>query len=101
MNMNRRTFAKQPLASGALGVMSASLAVADEQFAPIQLHGNRIAVSTYSSWRFKDDLKLSIERCIDEAARMGFDGIEFLLYQMEIEEPGYLQRLNHGPPSTG
>jgi sugar phosphate isomerase/epimerase len=55
--------------------------------------GNPIAVSTYSFWRFKDDSKLSIERCIDEAARMGFDAVEILHIQMESEEAGYLQRL--------
>lgn len=54
---------------------------------------NPIAVSTYSFWRFKDDSKLSIEQCIDEAARMGFDAVEILHIQMESEDPGYLQRL--------
>ena len=54
---------------------------------------NRIAVSTYSFWRFKEDSKLSIEQCIDEAARMGFDGVEILHIQMESEAPSYLQRL--------
>jgi L-ribulose-5-phosphate 3-epimerase len=54
---------------------------------------NPIAVSTYSFWRFKDDSKLSIERCVDEAARMGFDGVEILHIQMEREDNGYLQRI--------
>ncbi len=55
--------------------------------------GNPIAVSTYSFWRFKDDSKLSIEQCIDEAARMGFDAVEILHIQMENEDAAYLQRL--------
>jgi len=55
--------------------------------------GNPIAVSTYSFWRFKDDLKLPIETCIDEAARMGFDGVDVLLMQMENEDNAYLQKL--------
>ena len=55
--------------------------------------GNPIIVSTYSFWRFRDDSKLSIDECIDEAARMGFDGVEILHMQMESEEPGYLQQL--------
>ncbi|MBN1359371.1 MAG: sugar phosphate isomerase/epimerase [Sedimentisphaerales bacterium] len=55
--------------------------------------GNPIAVSTYSFWRFKDGLKMPIETCIDEAARMGFDGVDILLMQMESEENGYLQKL--------
>jgi len=55
--------------------------------------GNPIAVSTYSFWRFKDGLKLPIEKCLDEAARTGFDGVEILHMQMESEENGYLQNL--------
>jgi sugar phosphate isomerase/epimerase len=55
--------------------------------------GYPIIVSTYSFWRFRDDSKLSIDECIDEAARMGFDGVEILHMQMESEEPGYLQQL--------
>jgi sugar phosphate isomerase/epimerase len=54
---------------------------------------NPIAVSTYSFWRFKEDSKLSIERCIDESARLGFDAVEILHIQMEGEENGYIQRL--------
>ena len=99
MQIDRRTFAKTTLASGAIGMASAAAASHLQAAEPspaeaaVKPLGNRIAVSTYSFWRFKDDSKLSIERCIDEAARMGFDGIEFLLYQMDSEEPGYLQRL--------
>ena len=55
--------------------------------------GNPIAVSTYSFWRFKDGLKLPIEQCIDEAAEMGFDGVEILHIQMEKETNEYLQTL--------
>jgi sugar phosphate isomerase/epimerase len=55
--------------------------------------GNPIAVSTYSFWRFKKGLKLPIERCIDEAAAMGFDGVEILHIQMENESNRYLQNL--------
>ncbi|MFC1635137.1 sugar phosphate isomerase/epimerase family protein [Planctomycetota bacterium] len=54
---------------------------------------NPIAVSTYSFWRFKRNLKMPIETCIDEAARMGFDGVDLLLIQMESEENSYLQKL--------
>jgi len=54
---------------------------------------NRIGVSTYSFWRFRDDSKLSIEQCIDQAAEMGFDGVEILHVQMDGESNGYLQRL--------
>jgi L-ribulose-5-phosphate 3-epimerase len=55
--------------------------------------GNRIGVSTYSFWRFRDDSKLSIEQCLEEAARMGFDGVEILHMQMDGQDNAYLQRL--------
>jgi sugar phosphate isomerase/epimerase len=54
---------------------------------------NRIAVATYSFWRFKEGLKLPIETCIDEAAQMGFDGVDILHIQMEKESNEYLQNL--------
>ena len=58
-----------------------------------QRRGNPIAVSTYSFWRFKEGMKMPIEKCIDEAARMGFDGVDVLLIQMESEENSDLQKL--------
>ncbi|MEQ8211287.1 MAG: sugar phosphate isomerase/epimerase family protein [Lacipirellulaceae bacterium] len=58
---------------------------------------NRIAVSTYSFWRFNDDSKVPVDKCIDEAARMGFDGVEILLYQLQEQLDdqgrGCLQRI--------
>src|SRR5215217_504253 len=54
---------------------------------------NPIAISTYSFWRFKDDSKVSVERCIGESAAMGFEGVEILHMQMEKEDNGYLQKL--------
>ena len=39
---------------------------------------NRIGISTYSFWRFKDESKVPIEDCIHQAAAMGFDGVEIL-----------------------
>lgn len=71
---------------------SAGAKAAEEPTPPTR---NRIAVSTYSFWRFKDDSIISVEKCIDEAARMGFDGVELLLMQMEEEakDPAALQRI--------
>ena len=54
---------------------------------------NPIAVSTYSFWRFKDGMKMPIETCIDEAAAMGFDGVDILHIQMEDDSNVYLQNL--------
>jgi len=54
---------------------------------------NPIALATYSFWRFKEGLKFPIEKCIDLAAEMGFDGIDVLHIQMDREDDQYLQEL--------
>lgn len=54
---------------------------------------NRIAVSTYSYWRYRPDTKLAIEECIDLAADAGFDGVEILHRQMTDESNAALQRI--------
>src|SRR5262249_19795004 len=103
MTIHRRQFGSQLLgALGAAAVVATSDAAATDRDAPpasaptdssMPARSNPIAVSTYSFWRFRDDSKLSIEKCIDEAARMGFDGVEILEMQMDDEEPGRLQKL--------
>ncbi len=45
-----------------------------------------IALSTYSLWRFRNDELRDMDRCIDLADEFGFDGIEFLLYQIGQNE---------------
>ena len=100
--INRRTFVARSLGAAAVFGLSScsSNRVAGEQTAAAahrtaqKFHSsNRIAVSTYSFWRFKKGLKLPIETCIDEAAQMGFDGVEILHIQMEKESNDYLQNL--------
>jgi sugar phosphate isomerase/epimerase len=54
---------------------------------------NRIGVSTYSFWQFRRTELRDIEKCIDLAAAMDFDGVEILHKQMENEANDYLQRL--------
>jgi sugar phosphate isomerase/epimerase len=93
MSLSRRQFTTSVL-GGAASLAAASTARAQETpDTTVQPPRNRIAVSTYSFWRFLDDSKLSIDQCIDEAARMGFDGVEILHMQMESDAPAYLQRL--------
>ena len=61
---------------------------------PHARRGNPIGVSTYSFWRFdgpKEDYPIAY--CIDEAARLGFDGVEILHIQMESEDHSHLQDL--------
>ena len=52
----------------------------------------RVAVSTYSYWHF-EPVKYPIEKVIDDAAAMGFDGVEILHRQMESETPAYVSGL--------
>ena len=62
--------------------------------APPDFVPNPIAISTYSFWRFNDDSKLSMEDCIEKAARYGFDAVELLRIQMPDEcDQSYLQKL--------
>jgi sugar phosphate isomerase/epimerase len=79
------------------GTLSAAEPIASEQLRPnadpSPKRRQRFAVSTYSFWRFRDGLKLPIETCIEQAAGMGFDGVEILHVQMESEENAYLQKL--------
>lgn len=51
-----------------------------------------IAVSTYSYWHFRDP-KVPIEKVIEDAARLGFDGVEILHRQMTDESPAYVNTL--------
>ncbi|MCH2161089.1 MAG: sugar phosphate isomerase/epimerase [Phycisphaerales bacterium] len=82
---SRRNF----LAAGAVASMiPLSTAAAREKAkalpGPRQTHP--IAISTYALWRFENDELRSLDRCIDLADEFGFDGIEFLLYQVGQNE---------------
>ena len=61
---------------------------------------NPIAVSTYSFWQFRHNKLRDVEKCIDLAADMGFDGVELLHRQMQDESNDYLQRLKRDRKST-
>ena len=52
----------------------------------------RIAVSTYSFWHF-EPVKYPIEKVIDQAYSMGFDGVELLHRQFASEDKSYLNTL--------
>ncbi len=51
-----------------------------------------LIVSTYSYWHFKP-VKYPIEKVIENAARIGFDGVEILHRQMENETVPYMNKL--------
>jgi len=83
VQMARRAFLKRAVVSGASLGAFASWASGNEP----------IAVSTYSFWRFKAGSRLAVEKCIDLAAEMGFDGVDVLHIQMAGESNEYLQGL--------
>ncbi len=91
MLLNRR---KMLTSAAALAGFALSRKLGAETQVPAPATSTRsIAVSTYSFWRFQDDLKLPIETCINHAADWGFDAVEILHVQMESDENSYLQKL--------
>lgn len=94
MSHDRRTFLAGSAATVALaGAAPFASIPATAAEPPAPRRPNRIAVSTYSFWQFRNKDLRSIETCIDLAADMGFDGVEILHRQMEGEGNDYLQRL--------
>jgi sugar phosphate isomerase/epimerase len=96
MSTDRRTFLTASAAALALSAGGTQL-LPRAAAAPVQAKDpprpNRIAVSTYSYWQFRNKELRSIETCIDLAADQGFDGVEILHRQMQREDNDYLQRL--------
>ncbi len=69
-----------------------SRTVQGQQAAPATQPRIAIAVSTYSYWHFRTP-KYPVEQVIEDAARIGFDGVEILHRQMTDESPAYLNSL--------
>lgn len=74
--------------------MTAGAAALPRQAAAQSAAGRRtpLAVSTYSYWHFRGP-KHPIDKIIDDAARLGFEGVEILHRQMESEDAAYLNKL--------
>ena len=78
MSMDRRRFLTRSAAAISLGGVAASASARDQKPSaePAKSHkssshrGNRIAVSTYSFWQFRNEHLRSIETCIDLAAEI-------------------------------
>ena len=95
MDRERRTFltaSAAALVAAATGSPRPAPAAPEEPKGPPH-RPNRIAVSTYSYWQFRNKDLRSIEACIDLAAETGFDGVEILHRQIEREDNDQLQRL--------
>jgi len=88
--MNRRSLLASALALPAIPCATA----ADPPPAAPRIK-NRIGVSTYSFWHFdkSTDHWRSIEKCLEAAAGMGFDGVEILQVQMPDTSPAALRKI--------
>ena len=98
MTLSRRAF----LGAGAALAAAAGSSPLMAQPAAKAATPLRIAVSTYSYWHFHGE-RYPVERVIEDAARLGFDGVEILHRQMDDESPEYVARLKqtafrHGMP---
>ncbi|PHS07643.1 MAG: xylose isomerase [Blastopirellula sp.] len=92
MSINRRQFLSSSAAALSVAAVSPQFSSSAEA-APVKHRPNRIAVSTYSYWRYRKDSKLTILECIDLAAEAGFDAVEVLHVQMENESNSHLQQI--------
>jgi len=101
-NKTRRNFINTSLSlvgASVLGACKQSKPVGqDQKIIPAETtvvkRHNPIGVSSYSFWQFngkKEDANMLY--CIDQASRMGFDGVELLLVQMSSEEHSHLMKI--------
>ncbi|MFM7181655.1 MAG: sugar phosphate isomerase/epimerase family protein [Verrucomicrobiales bacterium] len=89
---DRRSFLRRSLLGATALPLASRLAPAEEKPAPVSLP-NRIGISTYSFWGFKRDEWRDPARCIEAAAKMGFDGVELLERQLPDLAPAALMKL--------
>jgi sugar phosphate isomerase/epimerase len=85
MNTSRRDLLRQ-------GALAAALPAAGSGQIAAKPFRIRLATSTYSYWHFRPQ-KYPVEKVIEQAAQLGFDGVEVLHRQMAEESPAYLNRL--------
>ena len=92
---------RQALQLGAAAAASSALPLraqpAPPSAAPPRI---RLAVSTYSYWHFTP-VKYPIEKVIEHAAALGFEGVEILHRQMENETPAYVNGLKKAALRAG
>ena len=79
-------------AAAALAPLASGTRVSAAQSAAASRPRVKLAVSSYSYWHFRTP-RYPIEKVIEHAARLGFDGVEILHRQMENESPAYVNKL--------
>jgi sugar phosphate isomerase/epimerase len=97
---NRRAFLNTAAAVGCAAAVPLTHAT-PAQAVKAPLPKRPIGVSTYSFWGFERKELQSIEKCIDLAAEMGFDGVEILQVQMTDTSNAALQSLKRQAFSRG
>jgi L-ribulose-5-phosphate 3-epimerase len=90
MSLTRRSFLGASLA--ALPLSTLAQAPSDGAKPTPKARPIKLAVSSYSYWHFRGD-RTPIEHVIDDAARLGFDGVEILHRQMPEEGAAYVNGL--------
>jgi sugar phosphate isomerase/epimerase len=105
MNPNRRAFVKQTVIAGAIAATHHERAIRacaapPDRDAPAPRYRNPIGVSTYSFWQFRGQ-PVGIPECINQAAALGFEGVEILHVQMQDDSNAALQKLKRQAHSLG
>ncbi len=91
VNISRRDWLKTS-AMAAAGLFTASAGTANASSLLSPQKRPPFAVSSYSYWHFQEQ-KYPLEKVINNAARLGFDGVEILHRQMENESIEYMNKL--------
>lgn len=91
------SLSRRHLLSGAASATSLALGA---ESSPSAAPAPRFSCSSYSYWHFKGE-KYPIEKVIENAAHLGFSGIEVLHRQMTDESPQYLNRLKRTALTNG
>ena len=95
--MKRRGFLTSAAGVGAAGLASltpsATPAAEDAKPKEARPRKHPIGVSTYSFWGFRRDELRPIEKNLELAAEMGFEGVEILQVQMEDTSNAALQKI--------
>ncbi len=95
MSLHRRSFMTQSAALSTAAALAAGGATqaAEEPAAKSTVPPQRFGVSTYSFFKFGSDQNVPVDKCIELAADMGFDGVEILHVQMDGDSQAYLNQL--------
>src|SRR4026209_2595216 len=89
MNNSRRSFLRNSLAGSMAVTVLPKFATAETVQSKPRI---KLSISSYSYWHFKEK-KFPIETVIDEAAKLGVEGIDILHRQMETEDKNYINKL--------